>query len=129
MSCKVCVKCGENKPIKDYWSAGVKNGKKHLRRTCKDCYRNVKKNYKKRKKEWYTNLKKNLSCDKCGYSNLTHPSFSPNAIQFHHPNDDKEFSIGDAIHTGYSRKRIVEEIKKCRVLCARCHAEEHDKLN
>ena len=129
MSCRACIKCGKNKPETDYWSAGIKNGKKHLRRTCVDCYRKVKKDYKKRKKEWYNNLKKNLNCDKCGYSKLTHEEFSPHAIQFHHPNDDKEFSIGDAIHTGYSRKRIVEEIKKCRGLCARCHAEEHDKLN
>lgn len=129
MNFKTCIRCEKAKPPSDYWSAGVKNGKTHQRRTCIDCYRKVKKNYKKRKKEWYINLKKNLSCDKCGYSKLTHPSFSPNALQFHHHNDDKDVSVSNALFIGYSRKRIVEEIKKCKVLCARCHAEEHDKLN
>ena len=129
MSCKVCIKCGEAKSIKDYWSAGIKNGKQHQRRTCIDCYRKVKRDYKKRKKEWYNNLKKNLSCNECGYSKLTHKSFSSHALQFHHHNDDKSFTVSNALVKGYSRRKIVEEIKKCKVLCSRCHAEEHAKLN
>ena len=35
---KECVVCKELKPSTDYYSAGVKNGKKYLRRQCKDCY-------------------------------------------------------------------------------------------
>lgn len=129
MDCKTCVRCNESKPVDEYWSAGIKNGKKHLRRTCVNCYRKVKKKYKKKKNDWYRNIKKNLACENCGYSQLTHPSFSPRALEFHHDKDNKLFSISDAIHNGYGRKRIVEEIKKCKVLCSRCHAEEHDKLN
>jgi len=129
MECKTCLRCNESKPVTEYWSAGIKNGKKHLRRTCIVCYRKKKKRYKKNKNDWYRNIKKNLSCEKCGYSQLTHPSFSPQALQFHHDKDNKLFSVSDAIHNGYGRKRIVEEIKKCKVLCSRCHAEEHDKLN
>jgi hypothetical protein len=129
MECKTCVRCNESKPADEYWSAGIKNGKKHLRRTCIECYRKVKKKYKNKKNDWYRNIKKNLACEKCGYSQLTHPSFSPQALQFHHDKDNKLFSVSDAIHNGYGKKRIVEEIKKCKVLCSRCHAEEHDKLN
>jgi hypothetical protein len=129
MEKKVCRRCNKNKGLDEYWSAGIKNGKKHLRQTCITCYRKVKKDYKKRKREWYNNLKKNLSCDECGYSKLTHKSFSSQALQFHHYEDNKMFTIADGIYIGYSRKKIVEEIKKCKVLCSRCHAEEHDKLN
>jgi len=129
MEKKVCRKCNENKELDKYWSAGIKNGKKHLRQTCIACYRDVKKDYKKRKRDWYNSLKNNLSCDECGYSKLTHKSFSSHAIEFHHYDDNKEFAIADGIYKGYSRKKIVEEINKCRVLCSRCHAEEHDKSN
>tara|TARA_Y100000015_G_C2368366_1_gene78707 strand:- start:221 stop:568 length:348 start_codon:yes stop_codon:yes gene_type:complete len=115
--------------VTEYWSAGIKNGKKHLRRICIECYKKVQSIYKKNKSDWYRNIKNNLACEKCGYSKLTHPSFSPRAIQFHHHKDNKLFSIGDSFRYGYGKKKIVEEIKKCKVLCSRCHAEEHDKLN
>jgi len=129
MESKRCVKCNKDKALDKYWSAGIKNGKKHLRQTCITCYRKVKKNYIKRKRDWYNNLKKNLSCNECGYSKLTHKSFSSHALQFHHHNDDKSFTVSNALVKGYSRRKIVEEIKKCKVLCSRCHAEEHAKLN
>ncbi len=129
MECKTCVRCNECKQVTEYWSAGIKNGKKHLRRICIECYKKVQSIYKKNKSDWYRNIKNNLACEKCGYSKLTHPSFSPRAIQFHHHKDNKLFSIGDSFRYGYGKKKIVEEIKKCKVLCSRCHAEEHDKLN
>ena len=129
MESKKCVRCNKDKAIDKYWSAGIKNGKKHLRQTCITCYRKVKKDYLKRKRDWYNNLKKNLSCDECGYSNLTHKSFSSHALQFHHYEDNKTFTVADGIYIGYSRKKITEEINKCKVLCSRCHAEEHDKSN
>jgi hypothetical protein len=129
MEKKVCRRCKENKGVDKYWSAGIKNGKKHLRQTCITCYGKVKKDYIKRKREWYNNLKKNLSCNECGYSKLTHKSFSSHALQFHHHNDDKSFTVADYLVRGYSRKKITQEINKCKVLCSRCHAEEHAKSN
>lgn len=129
MDSKPCAKCNKNKTLDNYWSAGVKNGKKHLRQTCITCYRKVKKDYKKRKRDWYNKVKKNLSCSECGYSKLTHEKFSPHALEFHHHNKDKSFAIADGIYLGFSKRKIVEEIKKCTVLCSRCHVEEHYKLN
>ena len=46
MEKKVCRKCNEVKELDKYWSAGIKNGKKHLRQTCIACYRKVKSRYK-----------------------------------------------------------------------------------
>ena len=46
-----CVVCERVKPDTEYYSAGVKNGKKYLRRKCKDCYEGVKahRRYKRHK--------------------------------------------------------------------------------
>ena len=55
----------------------------------------------------------------------THPNFTSSALQFHHPQNNKSFSVGDGGHKGYSIKRIQKEIEKCVVLCCRCHAEIH----
>ena len=35
------------------------------------------------------------------------------------------FNIGDAVRDGISLDRIKQEIKKCIVLCANCHAIRH----
>jgi hypothetical protein len=67
---------------------------------------------------WLKNLKQSLSCSKCGEN---HPA----CLQFHHKDrTSKSFEISNATR-GYSIKRIEEEISKCEVLCANCHAKLH----
>ena len=46
MSCKVCVRCKESKPIEDYHSAGHYNskGERYSRASCKKCTLKVKRN-------------------------------------------------------------------------------------
>ena len=52
----------------------------------------------------------------CGWS-------GPQAgFSFHHLRD-KEFTIGNVANVSWSRLR--EELKKCRLLCVRCHSIEH----
>jgi hypothetical protein len=63
----------------------------------------------------------------CGYSKETHDSFTPKALHFHHPQDNKEFSIGNISKTGHSIEKLSKEVAKCVLLCARCHIEVHDK--
>jgi len=55
-------------------------------------------------------------CKKCGDENIFH-------LSFHHPDDNKEFSIANKKNIRWS---IIEnEIKKCELLCENCHAEKH----
>lgn len=70
------------------------------------------------KKTWFQELKSQLSCSKCGEN---HPA----CLEFHHKNpQEKEFTISSMI--GRKRKELIlEEIKKCVVLCANCHRKEH----
>jgi len=57
-------------------------------------------------------------CEKCGYDKYV------GALDFHHVNDDKEFSVG---MKGYTRswENVKLELDKCVLLCANCHRETH----
>lgn len=55
-------------------------------------------------------------CADCGYAD--HPA----ALEFDHlPGMVKSFNIGEKVGT-YSLSRIMEELEKCEVVCANCHA-------
>ncbi len=63
--------------------------------------------------------KKKCGCSICGYSKCMA------ALEFHHVNpSEKLFEISRA-HSGFSLKEILEELKKCILVCANCHAEIH----
>lgn len=78
-------------------------------------------------KRWRKNTKEKLvnamggKCAVCGYCK-THA-----ALEFHHidPNE-KEFSFGSARGSIVNWKKLVEEVKKCILLCSNCHREIHD---
>ena len=63
-------------------------------------------------------------CEMCGYDKKI-----PSAYEFHHrdPNS-KEFGISKYMHLEEYLPKIIEEIKKCDLLCCRCHTEVHHKL-
>ena len=59
-------------------------------------------------------------CEICGYNKCLA------ALTFHHRDPSKkEFSISTKNRT---LERNKEEVDKCILLCCRCHAEEHEKL-
>lgn len=59
-------------------------------------------------------------CQWCGYNK------SRAALQFHHYEDNKDFAIS---FNGQTRSfdKLLEEAKKCILICANCHAEHHAK--
>ncbi len=60
-------------------------------------------------------------CIICGYNK------SINALEFHHRVPaEKKFSLSKN-NLCYSWEKILEESKKCDLLCANCHREVHDK--
>lgn len=73
-------------------------------------------------REFYKQLKENLACTQCGEN---HPA----TLQFHHLDPQtKDFNLATVVTEGYSIKRIKNEIAKCIVLCANCHAKLHYEL-
>ena len=75
---------------------------------------------KKMLREWFNKYKKNLSCSKCGENHTA-------CLEFHHLNEkEKSFGISHSIESmGYSKEKMMNEIKKCIVLCSNCHRKLH----
>ena len=61
-------------------------------------------------------------CVKCGYKrNLV-------ALEFHHKDPNKKENYDDMISTfihNYSKKKLMNELKKCILVCSNCHKELH----
>ena len=70
-----------------------------------------------RKKE-FIKMKGN-GCNRCGYNK------NYSALCFHHLRD-KSFSLDSRNIGNRSMKSLLEELEKCELLCANCHAEEHN---
>jgi len=84
----------------------------------KDYNKNYSKNYYRRLKIWLDDIKLKSGCEICGYNKC------PSALDFHHKNlEEKEFFISRLRTT--RKDKLLEEIKKCQVLCCRCHRELH----
>ena len=75
-------------------------------------------NYDGNIQKWFLEYKKSLSCENCTEN---HPA----CLEFHHLDpSEKKFSISTR-RDRPSMKALLEEIAKCRVLCANCHRKEH----
>jgi hypothetical protein len=71
--------------------------------------------------DWFIELKTRLVCNRC-------PESHPACLQFHHSDPgEKEIAVADALRRGWGRERILDELAKCEVLCANCHAKHHAK--
>ena len=109
------------------------NGQPYRRHRCgqdgNSCYSDHKKslpNEKRGKGKRLSELKETLCCKVCGYSNKSHDRFTTSALDFHHHKKNKKHNVGNMISDGYSWANILKEIKKCVVICCRCHSELHD---
>jgi hypothetical protein len=63
----------------------------------------------------YLNKIKEKGCSLCGYRKCF------DALDFHHVTQDKTYSISKLT----SVKPVIEELKKCILVCANCHREIH----
>lgn len=73
---------------------------------------------KKRAEKWHLAQVHKLAhgCADCGYN------ASAYALQFDHIRGEKKANVSDLIRSDYTWSTILEEIDKCEVVCANCHA-------
>jgi hypothetical protein len=122
---KICCRCGVEKTEDDF---AVRRGS--LQPYCKQCNREYLRNHYQKNKQYYLDkaragqlrtqrmVYEYLSthpCERCGESRVP-------CLQFDHINPaEKQFGISNS-WLKYGWTRVLEEIQKCRVLCANCHA-------
>lgn len=126
---KECNDCKETKPLGEFnWRNKSKGTKQPY---CIPCQRATnRKDYKENKHRWkgraaqrkvdarkvvleYLN---DNHCVDCGENRKA-------CLQFDHKDGvDKDSTLSRAVNNGWSKKRLMDEIKKCDVRCANCHA-------
>ena len=117
METKACTKCNRILPIDDFnW----RDKQRGVRRSeCKYCHCEFMKKAYETKQAEVAKLKATLSCKKCGER-------KEYKLDFHHKDPSKkETTVARMISNNYRIDKILDEIKKCVVLCAGCHREFH----
>ena len=131
---KECTKCGVEFPATREYFSPARRGKYWLTQRCKTCAN-------AHTKDWYENkdgrswhLKdqsqrradlanwvdtfKDIPCTDCGIK------YPPYVMDFDHlPQFEKYFPIGVLVNKRLSKETILEEIRKCEIVCANCHRE------
>ena len=131
---KKCSQCKIKKPLSEF---NFKNKKlKKYSSSCRVCSKAAARNhyrrnaksvietnrarnaaYRKINKEW----KNHLSCVICGEET------SP-CIDFHHHNPSTKTEIVAKLIQNTSIKRVMEEARKCTIICSNCHRKHHAGL-
>lgn len=115
---RVCTKCNTLQDIEEFYRKGYyTTGKVRRQSECKTCYKQTIKDIYDYKVSIVNEYKSNKGCKKCGCSKHY-------LLDFHHlDRSKKDFEISSAAR--HSVESIMEEIKKCIILCANCHREFH----
>lgn len=133
MEMKSCSKCKVEKEIEAYFFRNKKTGKRHAQ--CKSCYNEVRKykeHYEKYKDEYKDRANKRIktlieenrinmltllkqhTCMDCGEDNIITFEFD------HRDRNEKKYGIATMLKH-FKWEQILEEIKKCDIVCANCH--------
>lgn len=129
MKTKICKVCQQELDIECF----SKKTEKYTQSRCKKCqsilskqhYHDNKHKYLDRNirtkdnlRSWYLEFKSKLKCERCSENHVA-------CLQFHHIDRKLKIKTPSLFIVNNNKKGFLEEIKKCIVLCANCHAKEH----
>lgn len=133
METKFCNGCKLDLPkTTEFFATRVDRKNVQFQSLCKECQKKYRRaHYLKNKSkyismaieqkknlwEWFVEYRKTLKCSKCNESRYW-------VLDFHHPNNDKESNVVIMARKGTKRK-LLNEINKCIVLCSNCHRDLH----
>ena len=125
---KRCSRCGETKPYSEFHKFKRGDGYQPWCKSCRKTYDHQywqqnkkrwaenKQAWNKRRMDWLREMKTGKACTDCG------GVFPPEAMQWDHlPGTIKLGTISKSMR-GLRPKLIFEELAKCELVCANCHA-------
>jgi hypothetical protein len=109
---KTCTRCGNEKPIEEFY---FNSTKKRHHYECRGCFnKRSKELHRKRKAEAVEY--KGGRCVRCGYQG------NSAVFDFHHlDRKRKSFEIGTCKNRSFAK--LKDELDKCVLLCSNCHRE------
>lgn len=133
-STKVCPKCQVEKPV-DAFNRARKRAD-GLQSRCRVCQNAGDRNLYQRSPERRNQIRARAAEIQASFQPvilelkasgcLLCPEKFPACLQFHHIDPEmKDMAVSEAVRQGWSRARVLAEIKKCVVLCANCHVKVH----
>ena len=134
---KTCSICKVSKPAtSEFFASRYDRKTPRLQGVCRVCQKEYRRThyvankqkyieksklYKENFLQWYEGLKQTLRCQSCGESRWW-------VLDFHHTNpNEKDDDIADLVRL-CNKKKVLEEISKCQVLCSNCHRDLHYQL-
>lgn len=115
---KACASCDRVLPVAQFKLRSGNGRQAGQRNTmCNRClYVKYTRPEAQRKTQVISEYKLSVGCVDCGFN--AHPA----ALEFDHlPGSDKKFNVMEKVGS-YSLDRIWQEVAKCEVVCANCHA-------
>ena len=130
METKICCKCSIEKELSEFHQRPKTQKPYPHCKLCQNAY--TRDHYNKNKKYYkdkavkydakamarWREFKETLTCTRC-------PENHPAALDFHHTDGDKSFTIGNAVASGWGWDTLMAEVAKCIVLCSNCHRKHH----
>jgi hypothetical protein len=115
-ACKGIICNGKSRDISKFYTSKTHGKYKQ----CKNCF-NYANLLRQRKVADFVNSKK-LEIGKCNFCNVRVTDDNYRCFDFDHlPNETKIASISNLTRSATSTQKIIDEIKKCQLLCCKCH--------
>ncbi len=132
---KKCSRCGNEKSISEF---SFRNKKKNKRQSaCKKCHNALTRNHYEDNVEYYVKKAKTIKQNAVKRNRqkvfeylLNHPCVDcgeedPVVLQFDHVRGSKKCAVSMLLYNSW--KLVEEEIAKCEIRCANCHARKTAK--